>query len=102
MNYKQYLYSKLAEEAGELAQAAIKAQLWGEDSVDPRESTGETNMTKLTKEFIDLHIAITYLDVALTEEGKTLNDWFEPDEYAKRKRIAIMQNWNIVKELANG
>ncbi len=99
MNFKQYLYSKIAEEASELAQAAIKAQLWGEDSTDPRESTGETNMTKLTKEFIDLHIAITFLDSVLTEEGKMLNTWFEPTEYAKRKKTAIMQNWNIVKEL---
>lgn len=99
MNFKQYLYSKIAEEAAELAQAAIKAKLWGEDSTDPRESTGENNMTKLVKEFIDLHIAITFLDTVLTEEGKMLNEGFEPAEYAAKKKTAIMQNWSIVKEL---
>mgnify|MGYP002507821299 CR=1 FL=1 len=102
MNFKQYLYTKIAEEAAELAQAAAKAQLWGEDSTDPRETTGETNLTKLTKEFIDLHVAITFLDTVLTDEGRMLNDWFEPNEYAAKKKTAIMQNWNIVKELANG
>jgi len=101
MNFKQYLYSKIAEEAAELAQAAIKAQLWGEDSVDPRESTGENNMTKLTKEFIDLHVAITFLDSVLTNEGKMLSEDFDPKEYTKQKKMSILKNWNIVKELAN-
>jgi NTP pyrophosphatase (non-canonical NTP hydrolase) len=102
MNFKQYLYSKLAEESGELAQAAIKSQLWGENSTDPRETTGETNLTKLVKEFIDVHIIIGYLDAEMLKEEKGLNDDFDPKEYASKKKTAIMQNWSIVKELANG
>lgn len=97
MNYKQYLYSKLAEEAGELAQAAIKAQLFGELSTDPRESTGETNLTKLVKEYLDLMLIMQELDKLITDDFN-LDANFDPVAYGKQKSLALTQNWNIVQE----
>jgi hypothetical protein len=54
MKYEKYLLIKLAEEASEVAQAAIKCSLFGYDSKDPRETDGESNLVKLQKELLDL------------------------------------------------
>ena len=62
MNYQQYLLVKLAEEASEVAQIAIKCSLFGYDSVDPRENTGETNALKLFKELLDFSAVMTELE----------------------------------------
>lgn len=99
MNYKQYIYSKIAEEASEIAQAAIKTQLFGEYSTDPRENTGETNITKLVKELLDLACVTSILDQITVSENIQLNSNFDPKEYAENKSIKLSQNWAIVKEL---
>jgi len=61
MNYRQYLLIKLAEECSEIAQASIKCSLFGYESLDPREDTGETNAFKLFKELLDFTAVIDEL-----------------------------------------
>lgn len=68
MNYRQYLFSKLAEEASEIAQMAIKSQVFGEESVDPREN-GDNNRQKLEKEILDLTVIIKLLYPNYFNEG---------------------------------
>lgn len=68
MNYRQYLLSKLAEEASEIAQIAIKSQVFGEESVDPREN-GDNNRQKLEKEILDLTVIIKLLYPNYFNEG---------------------------------
>lgn len=52
MNRLQYLLTKLAEEASEISQIALKAQQFGLDSVSPK--TGESNRGAIKKEVNDL------------------------------------------------
>lgn len=52
LNNTQYLLSKLAEEAAELAQIAMKAQQFGLDSTHP--TTGYTNLQLIELEFNDI------------------------------------------------
>lgn len=61
MNRQQYLLGKLAEEASEIAQIALKAQQFGLDSVCPY--NGETNKALLNKEYNDLWAVAWKLNV---------------------------------------
>ena len=88
MNYQQYLLVKLAEEASEVAQIAIKCSLFGYDSVDPREDTGETNALKLFKELLDFSAVMTEL------EGSTDID-FNPDDYIDMKRLKLQYYYDV-------
>ena len=93
MKLRHYLYSKLAEEAGELAQIAIKTSLFGESSTDPRETTGETNLEKLEKELTDI-IAV----VALLNEQLDLE--YDLDEkHLDLKKISVLKMYyDFVKD----
>lgn len=90
MNYKQYLLVKLAEECNEVAQMTIKTMLFGEQSVDPRESTGETNVQKLRKELMDV--------VAVMEELHNLVPEFdqEVDEVYVLGKQKKLQDYYLV------
>lgn len=52
MNLQHYLLSRIAEEASEVIKAALKAQNFGMDSVNPH--TGIANREELRLELIDL------------------------------------------------
>ena len=93
MNYQQYLLVKLAEEASEVAQMAIKCSLFGYDSVDPRESTGETNAFKLFKELLDFSAVMTEL------EGSTDIDFndFDHEEYIEMKREKLKHYYEVAQ-----
>ena len=90
MNYQQYLLVKLAEEASEVAQIAIKCSLFGYDSVDPREDTGETNALKLVKELLDFSAVMTEL------EDSTDID-FNPDDYIEMKRLKLQHYYDVAQ-----
>lgn len=65
MNYSDYLLAKLAEEASEVSQAAIKAMLFGNTS-------GEYNNLKdLITEFIELLVVYELLVDELENKGIT-------------------------------
>jgi len=89
MNYNQYLLFKLAEECNEIAQMAIKTALFGENSVDPREDTGETNMEKLSRELLDVSAVLDELN----RDGPFTDcDWNE--DYVESKRYKLRQYFN--------
>ena len=52
MTKTQYLLCKLAEEASEVAKAALKAQQFGLEEVYPK--TGQSNAERITEELNDL------------------------------------------------
>ena len=60
VNRFQFLLTKLAEEATEVAQIALKTQQFGLDSESPY--TGETNRLLLQKEFNDIWAVVSKLN----------------------------------------
>ena len=90
MNYQQYLLVKLAEEASEVAQMAIKCSLFGYDSVDPREDTRETNAFKLFKELLDFSAVIDELDGVIDID-------FNPDDYIDMKRLKLQYYYDVAQ-----
>ena len=91
MNYQQYLLVKLAEEASEIAQMAIKCSLFGYDSVDPREDTGETNAFKLFKELLDFSAVMIELE---NQENQRFND-FNYEQYIEMKREKLQYYFTV-------
>lgn len=51
---QKYALAKLAEEAAELAQIAVKTMLWGFDSYNPKEPEKGNNLDQLAAEFNDV------------------------------------------------
>lgn len=93
MNYQQYLLVKLAEEASEVAQMAIKCSLFGYDSVDPREDTGETNALKLFKELLDFSAVMTELEDSTDIDFEEIN----PDDYIEMKRLKLKHYYDVAQ-----
>ena len=81
MNYQQYLLIKLAEEASELAQIALKTAQFGLYSTC--QTTNETNIQRVTAEYNDV--------IAIAEMINTeIYDNLERDTYlvdAKRQKV---------------
>lgn len=100
MNYKQYLLNKLAEEASEISQAAIKCALFGYQSKDPRElDLGKTNIEKLLYELADLQAVIELLSETEEFEDTELLESIEPEQYIAGKRIKLMYYWNMHQQI---
>lgn len=93
MNYQQYLLVKLAEESSEVAQMAIKCSLFGYDSVDPRESTGETNAFKLFKELLDFSAVLTELEDSIDVDFVD----FDHEEYIEMKREKLKHYFDVAQ-----
>lgn len=93
MNYQQYLLVKLAEEASEVAQMAIKCSLFGYDSVDPREDTGETNALKLFKELLDFSAVMTELEDSTDIDFDEIN----PEDYIEMKRLKLKHYYEVAQ-----
>ena len=93
MNYQQYLLVKLAEEASEVAQMAIKCSLFGYDSVDPREDTGETNAFKLFKEMLDFTAVIDELGEVTNQDFPD----FDHEGYIEMKRIKLQHYYEVAQ-----
>lgn len=60
MSKEQFLLTKLAEECSEVAKAALKAQQFGLNEINPY--TGINNLTRLQDELDDLHAAVKMLN----------------------------------------
>jgi NTP pyrophosphatase (non-canonical NTP hydrolase) len=88
MQYKDFLYMKLAEEAGEIAQMAIKTAIFGEDSTDPTVINGDTNQVALAKELTDLIAVFSLLNEQLDPSGKT-QPYDIDEERLEQKRIKL-------------
>ena len=93
MKYEKYLLIKLAEEASEIAQAAIKCSLFGYDSKDPRETDGDTNLFKLHKEMMDMTAVLT--ELAETESFNNPNEDFDADKYIESKQKKLNYYYGI-------
>lgn len=100
MNYREYLLSKLAEEASEIAQIAIKSQVFGFDSVDPREN-GENNLEKLEKELLDLFAVLRLMFPNYSVTGCGTISYSDALDYIKMKQRKLDQYYNVHKELSN-
>lgn len=92
MKYEKYLLIKLAEEAAEVAQAAIKCSLFGYDQKDPRETDGETNLVKLQKELLDMTAVMSEL------KGDSLNapEGFDVDKYIEGKQKKLNYYYGVI------
>lgn len=65
MNYTQFLLTKLAEECSEVSKAALKAQQFGLDSVNPVTLlTGQSNRDRLNEELNDLLAVLQLLNLS--------------------------------------
>lgn len=71
MDQLQYVAGLVAEEASEIAQAALKVSRFGIRSVDP--ATGQTGLQKLIAELNDLEGVLLLLDEELQAQGLSLD-----------------------------
>lgn len=95
MTNEQYLLGKLAEEAAELAQIAIKAQQFGIDEVFGGESNPDalSNRDRIESEYNDVQGIINMLHV---EEGIIIAS--DPDRHSQK--IAKVSKWrNYARKL---
>jgi hypothetical protein len=99
MNFKQYLLIKLAEEASEVSQAAIKCSLFGYKSKDPREVNGNTNLHKLLLEILDME-AVTQLLREYDDSDEVIS--FDPEEYIKLKQQKLIHYFEVSKDINKG
>jgi NTP pyrophosphatase (non-canonical NTP hydrolase) len=88
MQYKDFLYMKLAEEAGEIAQMACKTAIFGEDSTDPTVVNGDTNQVALAKELTDLIAVLSLLNEQLDPSG-TMSPYDIDEERLEQKRSQL-------------
>lgn len=94
MKYEKYLLIKLAEEAAEVAQAAIKCSLFGYDQKDPRETDGETNLVKLQKELLDMTAVL--LELSAVSNNVNQHSEVNEEEYISGKRKKLNHYYNVV------
>lgn len=76
MNRIQYLLTKLAEEASEIAQIALKSQQFGVHEICP--DLPESNIERVNKEFNDLLGVVAMLNIELGYEALgPVDTWIE-------------------------
>lgn len=97
MNFQQYLFTKLAEEATEVAQISLKTSLFGTSSTDPREVNGRTNLQKMGLELLDM-VAVLEL---LREHELYDNSVFDVsvEDYLEKKKESLMLHWGYVQQV---
>jgi hypothetical protein len=91
LNREQYLLTKLAEEASELSQIALKTVQFGLDSVCPY--NGKTNQELIQQEFKDLYVVIRKLNKEF-DIGCMLDTDFQIN-----KEVKIEKYYKISKDL---
>jgi len=94
MKYEKYLLIKLAEEAAEVAQAAIKCSLFGYESKDPRETNGESNLVKLQKELSDMTAVLGELN---SDRSLDIVN-FDIEEYLQQKQKKLNYYYDIASK----
>lgn len=98
MKYEKYLLIKLAEEAAEVAQAAIKCSLFGYDQKDPRETDGETNLVKLQKELADMVAVIE--EFGAEDKLNSTYDNFDVEDYILSKKKKLNYYYGVISNQA--
>lgn len=92
MNNEQYLLVKLAEEASEIAQIALKSVQYGLS--ERKEGQDLTNAQRLNSELSDLFIILTFMQAS---------DCFalerEPDEITLAKKAKVEKYWDLAIKL---
>jgi NTP pyrophosphatase (non-canonical NTP hydrolase) len=100
MQYREFLYAKLAEEAGEIAQMAIKTSLFGENNKDPSKPDSDTNAQALGKELNDLltvFALLNKLDQPSASEDDIIYD--VSDEHIEMKMQKLKQQFSEISQL---
>ena len=95
MNYKQFLYMKLAEEASEVAQAALKCSIFGEEGKDPRQENSNTNLEHLNCEINDLYAILSLINELHNPDHQEGQYPIDPNEVhirSKMKNVRIQFN----------
>ena len=95
MKLRQYLLIKLAEECNEVAQMASKCALFGYESLDPREQTGETNLDKLVMEMSD----VTAVVQLISELPDTPEVNFDAQSHIEMKEIKLLHYFTVSQEI---
>lgn len=98
MTLEQYYLTKIAEEASELAQAALKASQFGLFEII--EGTNETNEQRITKELNDLLAVISELRYIGYEEPVLMEDFGLQLEKINKvdKYLAYSQSLGLVEK----
>jgi NTP pyrophosphatase (non-canonical NTP hydrolase) len=95
MNYNQFIYTKLAEEASEVAQAALKVALFGEDNKDPRLTNSPTNLRHLENEVNDFCAVVSLINEPFhTDESFPIDI---SDEHIQRKMKQLKVQYEVIK-----
>ena len=89
---EQYLLGKIAEEASEVAKAALKAQQFGFDSAHP-DAPDESNLALLRAELNDLLGVTLMLDVPMAPHIFFNND----DQQEKQRKVE--HYYNVSRDL---
>ena len=89
MNLEQLILGKIAEEASEIAKAALKAQQFGLDDCDP--ATRVSNGDWLTAEYHDLQGMFAMLNMLLKQEGPGFT--LEATPWQLRQKIEKVCRW---------
>jgi NTP pyrophosphatase (non-canonical NTP hydrolase) len=93
MTREQYLWGKLAEECGELAQEAIKCQQFGSYHVFGN-ANGVSNVERLNGEFNDI---LGVIDMLNRQLGQAL---VKPDDDLRVAKATKVEKWyGIAKEM---
>ena len=100
MNFKEFLYSKLAEEAAETGQAAIKCQIFGEESKDPVLTNSVTNSVALENEFTDMIAVIALLNEEHNPQNKDIKPKYDVvDDRLSQKMKKLKVQFELMHQL---
>lgn len=94
MDKRQYYLQKIAEEALEVATAAMKCIQFGNDSHDPNDPNGLSNIDQLYFEMNDYHGAV---HAALTNE--VINSQLNIGEHVINKKNKIDKYYDLCVKL---
>lgn len=98
MNYNQFIYTKLAEEAVEVAQAALKVALFGPDNKDPRFLNSPTNLKHLENEVNDFCAVMSLINEPSYETGEDFPvDIY--DSHIQRKMKQLKVQFEVIKSI---
>lgn len=90
MNQRDHLLVILAEEAGEIVQAAAKALRFGLDAKSP--TTGIENGEALRREILDLYAVVEMLE---EDEAVSARNFLDADAHMRRKKEKVRHHLEV-------
>lgn len=94
LNLEQYLLAKLAEEASEIAQMALKSSYFGLDEV--RQGQDLSNRQRLNSEIDDLFTILTFMSMYGVYQFEAANE-----KTAIAKKAKIDKFWDLATSRGN-